>query len=177
MGEQRFPCPCCGFFTLHEATRGSYELCPVCDWEDDGVQFSDPEYEGGANSESLNQARANFRTLGASSPAAILRVRPPLDEERPVSTKYIRVGWKHQRADLPVILYSELDDNRFEVRKVEVFHDGRCEYASREGSSGQTRLGIVAVPDLCEIAKDPQFEPVEIAPSDFEAAWRRREAR
>lgn len=89
--------------------------------------------------------------------------------------KYIRVRWKHQHADEPVILYSELDDNRFEVRKVEVFRNGRCEYASVERSGGQTRLGIVAVPDLSEIAKDPQFEPVEITPGEFEAAWRRRE--
>jgi hypothetical protein len=38
----------------------------------------------------------------------------------------VRVGWKHQHPDDPVILYSELDGNRFEVRKVEVFRNGRC---------------------------------------------------
>lgn len=70
---------------MHQAARGSYELCPVCYWEDDGVQFSDPDYEGGANAESLNQARANFRKLGASSPSAASHVRPPLPEERPVA--------------------------------------------------------------------------------------------
>ena len=45
-----------------------YDICPICFWEDDGVQFADPDYEGGANEESLNAARANFRSLGASSP-------------------------------------------------------------------------------------------------------------
>jgi hypothetical protein len=90
---------------------------------------------------------------------------------------YIRVGWKHQHVDEPVILYSELDDNRFEVRKVEVFRNGRCGYASPEVSSGQTRLGIVAVPELSEIAKDPQFEPVEVTREEFESVWARREPR
>jgi len=49
------PCPCCGNCTLSEA--GAYEVCPVCLWEDDPVQLSDPDYIGGANQCSLNQAR------------------------------------------------------------------------------------------------------------------------
>jgi hypothetical protein len=43
---------------------------------------------------------------------------------------YIKVGWKHGHHDYPVILYSELDARRFEVRKVEVFRNGRCGWAS-----------------------------------------------
>ncbi|HYR11203.1 MAG TPA: CPCC family cysteine-rich protein [Longimicrobium sp.] len=56
------PCPCCGFRTMTEAWRGTYDLCPVCNWEDDGVQYHDPDYRGGANLESLNEARAAFFT-------------------------------------------------------------------------------------------------------------------
>jgi Cysteine-rich CPCC len=54
------PCPCCSFRTMREEWRGTYELCPVCNWEDDGVQYDDPDYRGGANEESLNEARAAF---------------------------------------------------------------------------------------------------------------------
>ena len=32
---------------------GSYNLCAVCDWEDDGVQLRFPLMRGGANDESL----------------------------------------------------------------------------------------------------------------------------
>ena len=32
---------------------GSYNLCAVCDWEDDGVQLRFPSMRGGANGESL----------------------------------------------------------------------------------------------------------------------------
>ena len=53
----------------------------VCFWEDDGVQFNDPDYEGGANEVSLRQARDNYREIGVSavevpgacSPAAFRR--------------------------------------------------------------------------------------------------------
>ncbi|WP_372448711.1 CPCC family cysteine-rich protein [Streptomyces musisoli] len=33
-----YPCPCCGHRVLGRMP-GSYEICPVCFWEDDGVQF------------------------------------------------------------------------------------------------------------------------------------------
>lgn len=49
------PCPCCGCRTLDEI--GAYEICDVCGWEDDPVQSTDPDYRGGANKESLNEAR------------------------------------------------------------------------------------------------------------------------
>jgi hypothetical protein len=51
------PCPCCGLRTLMDPERGSYDVCGVCDWEDDGVQFGDPDYGGGANENSLNECR------------------------------------------------------------------------------------------------------------------------
>ncbi|WP_255989182.1 CPCC family cysteine-rich protein [Chitinolyticbacter albus] len=51
------PCPCCGFLTFEEA-YGSYSICPVCDWEDDGLQLANPVAAGGANHRSLAQAQA-----------------------------------------------------------------------------------------------------------------------
>lgn len=71
----RFSCPCCGYLTLPEEPPGTYELCPVCWWEDDGVQFDDPNRRGGANSPSLNEARANFREFGVSDPDLASKVR------------------------------------------------------------------------------------------------------
>lgn len=53
-------CPCCQQATLEEPA-GSYEICPVCGWEDDPVQAEDPDYAGGANHESLRQAREMYR--------------------------------------------------------------------------------------------------------------------
>jgi hypothetical protein len=58
-------------------------ICPVCLWEDDPVQFHDHDYAGGANVESLNEARQNFRVFGASGKNAVRYVRPPRPEEMP----------------------------------------------------------------------------------------------
>lgn len=54
------PCPCCGqtIFTRHD----SYEICSICNWEDDGLQENHPYYPGGANDMSLNQAREAYKT-------------------------------------------------------------------------------------------------------------------
>ncbi len=81
----RFPCPCCGFLTLPGEPPGTYEICPVCFWEDDPVQFRDPEFEGGANAVSLEQARRNYARSGASAPEHRRLVRPPRAEEIPTT--------------------------------------------------------------------------------------------
>ena len=77
------PCPCCGYLTLDEAPPGTFDICKVCFWEDDNVQFHDPYYEGGANRVSLNQARANYREHGVSELRFTANVRTPRPEEHP----------------------------------------------------------------------------------------------
>ena len=81
----QFPCPCCGFLTLAEPAGGTYYVCPVCYLEDDYVQFVEPNFESGANKESLEQARQNFLTFGACSLRFIECVRPLVESEKPKS--------------------------------------------------------------------------------------------
>ena len=78
---RRYACPCCGYLTLDEAPTGTYDICKVCFWEDDGVQFRDPDYPGGANRVSLNEARESFHQHGVSDPRFKANVRPPLTDE------------------------------------------------------------------------------------------------
>ena len=54
--ETLLSCACCGSNVIHE--RGTFEICPVCNWEDDPAQAGDPDLAGGANELSLNEARA-----------------------------------------------------------------------------------------------------------------------
>jgi hypothetical protein len=77
-------CPCCACLTL--PTRGDYELCPVCFWEDDGQDDDDADVvRGGPNGLlSLTQARANYAAFGACDRTFLQKVRPPRPEERPV---------------------------------------------------------------------------------------------
>jgi len=74
-------CPCCGCKTL--ATRGAYDICPVCFWEDDGQDDDDAdETLGGPNGDlSLTAGRANFRLFGASREQDLPHVRRPYPHE------------------------------------------------------------------------------------------------
>jgi hypothetical protein len=85
--------------------------------------------------------------------------------------RYIHVTWFHDHLDEPMELYSELDDEAREVRKVEVFGDGNLGFADALESSNSTRLGLEPVPPLKEIALDAQFRPEEIAKDEFERLW------
>ncbi len=59
--RKQYKCPCCGMKTLSQKAGGTYEICRVCNWEDDPVQFRDWDFAGGANAMSLRQARVNYR--------------------------------------------------------------------------------------------------------------------
>ena len=59
---EKFKCPCCNYYTLDSEPPGTFEICPVCYWEDDNVQWNDPDYVGGANEESLNTARESYKS-------------------------------------------------------------------------------------------------------------------
>src|SRR5688572_26719578 len=72
-------CACCGFFVLDE--RGSYDICPICFWEDDIVQIADPWYDGGANSPALVQAQRTFSEIGAIEQRFTGHVRAPSSSE------------------------------------------------------------------------------------------------
>jgi hypothetical protein len=88
--------------------------------------------------------------------------------------KYIKVRWIHNFPDEPTVIYSELNNARFEVRKVEIFSDGRKGYASLVENFGSTKLGIEPVPTIEEISEDVQFQPKEITKEEFEKVWLER---
>jgi hypothetical protein len=61
LNASRFNCPCCGYPTLPELN--AYEICELCNWEDDGQDDETAEEVwGGSNSDySLSEARRNFK--------------------------------------------------------------------------------------------------------------------
>lgn len=88
-----------------------------------------------------------------------------------VEHSYVRVCWLHSSPDDPTELWSELNADREEIRKVEIWPDGRVGYASNTGEFGGTRLGEVSDPSLHEINLDPQFQAEAITKADFESRW------
>lgn len=82
--DEPYACPCCGYLTLD--SRGNYEICAVCFWEDDGQDEHDADVvRGGPNGAlSLTQARRNFTRIGACEARMVHNVREPLPEEHPL---------------------------------------------------------------------------------------------
>jgi hypothetical protein len=69
---------------LPEEPPGTYFICPVCFWEDDALNFENPDEDvGGPNGVSLNHARANYRAFGAAERKDLHHVRQPRAEELP----------------------------------------------------------------------------------------------
>ena len=77
----KYTCPCCGYKTLGEPPPGTFDICPICFWEDDSVQFEDPDFGGGANVPSLRQAQENFQRFGACEERFKSKVRQPAADE------------------------------------------------------------------------------------------------
>jgi hypothetical protein len=88
-----------------------------------------------------------------------------------IKMKYLLVKWMRSKSEYPCLIYSELDDARWETRKVEIFPDGHIGYANELERSGSTRLGEAPIPALEEIAQDPQFQASELNPEDFDRVW------
>jgi hypothetical protein len=77
----KFGCLCCGYLTLDEEPSGTYAICPMCSWEDDVIQARKPNYAGGAERMSHNEALENLRRGGVSGEWSTKHVRPPMTSE------------------------------------------------------------------------------------------------
>ena len=58
----KIACPCCGKTNVAE-----YEICEVCNWENDPIQNEKPDLRGGANKLSLNEAAQAFKAKGQNN--------------------------------------------------------------------------------------------------------------
>lgn len=84
---------------------------------------------------------------------------------------WIKVIWHHLSPDFPVTLLSELDSERWEMRKIEFYADGTVGYAGPQTEVGGSFLGEVIVPEVAEMNADPEFEAAEISLEEFEHEW------
>ena len=88
--------------------------------------------------------------------------------------KYIQLRWRHANPDEPVWIFSEIEEDGREVRKLECFKNGFCDFASREEATGTTKLRTQQLPEMRELGRDREFEPREITKEEFEEVWRTR---
>jgi hypothetical protein len=77
---KKYKCPCCGYFTFEKKER-TYDICPVCFWEDDPEQFNNPTMPRGANHVSLADAKINYKHFSACDAEMKKYVRGPKKDE------------------------------------------------------------------------------------------------
>lgn len=83
---------------------------------------------------------------------------------------YIKVKWCDAEEGVPVIWYSEIGADRYEIRKIGIFRDGSYGYADNSNELGGMWLSDQPVPSIEDI-KSQGFEVVEITLDEFEEAW------
>lgn len=76
---EKYTCPCCGYKVFNEGP-GSFEICPICYWEDEAMQLRYPK-EVGANKVSLIEAQENYEKHGVSDLGLKNLVRKPKEDD------------------------------------------------------------------------------------------------
>lgn len=92
--------------------------------------------------------------------------------EFPPPRAYLACRWTHSNAEDPMLILSELDGARYEVRKVHEFADGGLERADRIADAA-TSLSWVTTPSEAEIDAQDEFEVLPLTADQFEDYWRR----
>jgi hypothetical protein len=65
-------CPVCELYNF--SSQGTYDICPICDWENDEVQMDNHDYGGGANELSVNEFKVLYQLRNMNEKADALRV-------------------------------------------------------------------------------------------------------
>ena len=87
------------------------------------------------------------------------------------SARYIKVLWKNSMIDEPIRVFSELDSENWETRKVEIYRDGSQGYADQTRECRSMGLGQIPFPPNEVIAAQPEFEIWDITREEFETEW------
>jgi len=74
-------CPVCEFRTFE--TLGAWDNCPICGWNSDPMQEAMHDEPIGSNGISLNQARQNYKTMGAITKEKLAKLDPEEKQKYP----------------------------------------------------------------------------------------------
>lgn len=85
--------------------------------------------------------------------------------------QYVLVEWTHDQVDEPTLIYSELDENRRETRRVAFYQNGLCfSYGGERGN--EEALAEEPFPaDLRSLTRPGEVEAHVITRSLFQEIW------
>lgn len=85
---------------------------------------------------------------------------------------HIKIVWHHDNQYDPVTMYCELDANRYEVRKIEIFRSGKILHVTEKAEiMDSCMLSELPWPTIEEINQDSQFIAREISQEEFQHVW------
>jgi len=84
---------------------------------------------------------------------------------------YFHAVWLDASGDEPVEYYDELDADRYSIRCLRKYRDGRLEACSYASDNWRDMMPEGPIPPIADINRDPQFAAKEIAKSEFETVW------
>lgn len=85
--------------------------------------------------------------------------------------EYWKVEWHHDFTEEPTVLFSEIGDDGYETRKVQVYRDGRILKADEEHEHALIGLSEIPVGDIADVAAQAEFSAWVISKSDFYKVW------
>lgn len=86
-------CPVC---ELHNfASENDFDICPLCGWENDGVQMNDHDYWGGANELTVNESKVLYEISMRADQKNALKVitERHKSNQKALSKKYLHLDW------------------------------------------------------------------------------------
>ena len=91
-----------------------------------------------------------------------------------MSPFYVRSEWVHNFEDQPYLIYSEVGDDNYEIRKIEVFKDGSIGKASEEnpevGSTGLSDQPSLSIEEINALPGE-EFSAQQISAAEFNKLW------
>lgn len=143
MSSALYACPCCGHRTLVAPSPGSWLMCEVCGWTDEGEE--DPSHR-----ERLFWAQREFLEKGRCSWEAEGHVRAPREEEAR------EASWRPMEGVVGGLSPNEREREALAEEIVEAF----------AGVSPQGRAG------LCDAYRADNFREMELDWDDRDTDWR-----
>ena len=95
--------------------------------------------------------------------------------------KFIKIIWEHDYEDEPITILIEIDDNRMENKRIEIYKDGNSKFASKPDHLDLNRLSESPFPpvekfnalnDKVEDSWKEEVRASEISCHEFYAHWK-----
>ncbi|MEU1277814.1 hypothetical protein [Streptomyces sp. NPDC005805] len=85
--------------------------------------------------------------------------------------EYWRVEWIHEFESEPIVIFSEIDEVRYETRKVQQYRDRASLKSDEFHESSDIGLSEIRLESIDEVNQQPDFRARVISRSEFEVAW------